>query len=42
VQDNRERYREKFAAVVPMLRPVLDVYEPDAGFLPVGARARRR
>ena len=32
VRDNRERYREKFAAVVPMLQPVLDVREPDAGF----------
>ena len=32
VRENRERYREKFAAVVPMLRPVLDVSEPDAGF----------
>jgi N-succinyldiaminopimelate aminotransferase len=32
VRQNRERYREKFAAVVPMLRPVLDVGEPDAGF----------
>jgi N-succinyldiaminopimelate aminotransferase len=32
VRDNRERYREKFAAVVPILEPVLDVREPDAGF----------
>jgi N-succinyldiaminopimelate aminotransferase len=32
VRENRVRYREKFAAVVPMLRPVLDVYEPDASF----------
>ena len=32
VRDNRERYREKFAAVVPMLQPVLQVREPDAGF----------
>lgn len=32
VRDNRDRYREKFAAVVPVLEPVLDVHEPDAGF----------
>ena len=32
VRDNRERYSEKFAAVVPMLEPVLDVRAPDAGF----------
>jgi N-succinyldiaminopimelate aminotransferase len=32
VLDNRVRYREKFAAVVPVLQPVLDVREPDAGF----------
>ncbi len=32
VRENRERYREKFGAVVPMLQPVLDVREPDAGF----------
>jgi len=32
VCDNRVRYREKFKAVVPMLRPVLDAPEPDAAF----------
>ncbi len=32
VRDNRDRYREKFAAVVPVLEPALDVHEPDAGF----------
>ncbi len=33
VRDNRARYREKFAAVVPMLEPVLhDAQRPDAGF----------
>jgi N-succinyldiaminopimelate aminotransferase len=32
VRDNRARYREKFAAVVPMLAPVLDTRPPDAGF----------
>lgn len=32
VRENRRRYREKFAAVVPVLGPVLDVREPDAGF----------
>jgi N-succinyldiaminopimelate aminotransferase len=32
VRENRDRYREKFAAVVPMLQPVLGVREPDAGF----------
>ncbi|PYR51804.1 MAG: succinyldiaminopimelate transaminase [Acidobacteria bacterium] len=32
VRDNRARYREKFAAVVPLLRGTLDVVEPDAGF----------
>ena len=32
VRDNRKRYREKFAAVVPILEPVLDVRAPDAGF----------
>ena len=32
VRDNRDRYREKFAAVVPVLTPVPDVHEPDAGF----------
>ena len=32
VLDNRARYRAKFAAVTPMLAPVLDLVEPDAGF----------
>ena len=32
VRDNRDRYREKFAAVVPMLERVLDVRDPDAAF----------
>ena len=29
---NREQYRAKFAAVTPLLEPVLDVRLPDAGF----------
>ena len=32
VRENRALYREKFAAVLPMLAPVLDVRMPDAGF----------
>jgi N-succinyldiaminopimelate aminotransferase len=32
VVDNRARYRDKFAAVVPMLAPVLETRQPDAGF----------
>lgn len=32
VRENRALYREKFAAVVPVLAPVLDVRMPDAGF----------
>jgi N-succinyldiaminopimelate aminotransferase len=32
VRENRARYREKFAAVIPLLAPVLDVRPPDAGF----------
>jgi N-succinyldiaminopimelate aminotransferase len=32
VVENRARYREKFAAVTPMLAAVLDVRLPDAGF----------
>jgi N-succinyldiaminopimelate aminotransferase len=32
VRENRARYREKFAAVVPMLAPALDTRPPDAGF----------
>ncbi len=32
VVENRRRYREKFAAVVPLLAPVLDVQWPQAAF----------
>ena len=32
VRDNRTRYRESFEAVLPILAPVMDVYQPDAGF----------
>jgi N-succinyldiaminopimelate aminotransferase len=32
VRENRVRYREKFAAVVPMLASFLDAYQPDGGF----------
>ena len=32
VLENRARYREKFAAVVPMLQTVLQVQQPEAGF----------
>ncbi|MCD0502606.1 succinyldiaminopimelate transaminase [Bordetella petrii] len=32
VRDNRQLYREKFAAVVPLLQPVLDVAMPQASF----------
>ena len=32
VRENRTKYREKFAAVVPMLEPVMQVRHPDAGF----------
>ncbi len=32
VQDNRRLYREKFAAVMPLLAPVMDVHLPDAAF----------
>jgi N-succinyldiaminopimelate aminotransferase len=32
VLDSRARYREKFAAVRPMLAPVVDTREPDASF----------
>jgi len=32
VEDNRRLYREKFAAVTPLLAPVMDVRAPDAGF----------
>ena len=30
--DNRALYREKYARVLPILQPVLDVVEPDGGF----------
>ncbi|MDD3353366.1 succinyldiaminopimelate transaminase [Zoogloea sp.] len=32
VAENRRQYREKFAAITPMLQPWLDVSLPDAGF----------
>ena len=32
VLDNRSLYREKFAAVLAILQPVLDVSEPEASF----------
>ncbi|OUM01892.1 succinyldiaminopimelate transaminase [Variovorax sp. JS1663] len=32
VVDNRAQYRAKFAAVMPLLEPVLDVHLPDASF----------
>lgn len=32
VEDNRALYRQKFAAVLPILQPVMDVRRPDAGF----------
>jgi N-succinyldiaminopimelate aminotransferase len=32
VVDNREQYRQKFAAVTPLLSSVMDVRLPDAGF----------
>jgi len=32
VVENRRLYREKFAAVIPILKPVLDVEAPEAGF----------
>ena len=32
VRDNRTRYRESFEAVLPILAPVMEVYQPDAGF----------
>ena len=37
VRDNRAQYREKFAAVVPMLGPVLDVRPAGRRLLSVGA-----
>ena len=41
VRDNRAQYRDKFAAVVPMLEPVLHVRERRRRLLSVGARAGR-
>ena len=32
VQANRERYRKKFSAVLPILEPVLSVPRPEAAF----------
>lgn len=32
VKENRDRYREKFDAVIDILRPVTEVSRPDAGF----------
>lgn len=32
VRDNRAAYRRKFAAVTPILAPVLDLLEPEGGF----------
>jgi N-succinyldiaminopimelate aminotransferase len=32
VQENRQQYRAKFAQVMPILQPVLDVHLPDAAF----------
>jgi N-succinyldiaminopimelate aminotransferase len=32
VADNRRQYREKFAALVPMLKPVMHAPRPEAGF----------
>lgn len=32
VEHNRALYKEKFAAVMPILAPVMDVHLPDAGF----------
>jgi N-succinyldiaminopimelate aminotransferase len=32
VADNRRQYREKFAAVMPLLKDVLDFSAPDAAF----------
>jgi N-succinyldiaminopimelate aminotransferase len=32
VRDNRARYRDKFAAVGPMLRQALTIHQPDASF----------
>ncbi len=32
VKQNRDLYHEKFAAVIDILKPVIDVQQPDAGF----------
>jgi N-succinyldiaminopimelate aminotransferase len=32
VRDNREQYRAKFAALTPLLEPVLEIRQPDASF----------
>jgi len=32
VRENRAKYREKFAAVVPLIEPAMQVAHPDAGF----------
>jgi N-succinyldiaminopimelate aminotransferase len=32
VRDNRARYRDKFAALGPMLRQALTIHQPDASF----------
>ena len=32
VRQNRDKYREKFSAVLPILKPVLNVEQPDAAF----------
>jgi N-succinyldiaminopimelate aminotransferase len=32
VRDNRQRYREKFDAVLPLLQPVMTAHQPGAGF----------
>jgi N-succinyldiaminopimelate aminotransferase len=32
VEDNRRQYRQKFAAMVPLLQPVMHAPQPDAGF----------
>ena len=32
VRENRQLYREKFRAVIPILKPYMDIPEPEAGF----------
>ena len=32
VIENRRLYQAKFAAMMPILKPVMDIYEPEAGF----------